>query len=103
MQFLIKERGQGWAGLVSSSSASRKMTRCFDALRKLLASLFGECLSLPLSFYHFSNALVIVSDAPHDRLLSFVLKTLGDAENFFGAEAPVLRVFKIVGHQENHN
>ena len=55
-------------------------------------------LSVPLLFLHFRYALVVLGDTTHDVFGFIVLEAFTDAEHFFCAEAPVLRVFEIGSH-----
>jgi hypothetical protein len=66
------------------------------AHQQISARLF--LVAFPLALHHFRYALVVLSDALHDRFGLRVLKVLGDAENFLRPETPILWVFKISGH-----
>jgi hypothetical protein len=58
-------------------------------------------IAFSLRFDHLRNALVIVSDAPHDCFGVLVLKVLGDVENFLGAKTPTVWVFEVGGHRRS--
>jgi hypothetical protein len=51
-------------------------------------------VAFSLALHHFRYALVVLSDALHDRFGLRVLKALSDSERFLDAEVPVFRMSK---------